>query len=112
MSFQGIRKIRDARKESPILFESSELTSQNCSLKPFQFNFDLKGSNLSSDIRTTRDSEIKPDHSAKQARKNSLGLTSCSKEKDKKILIGNFLYFLFDVRHVNLDGLKSIKVNR
>jgi len=110
MSFQGIRKIRDARKESPVLFESHELDIQNCSFKPFQFNFDPKGSNLISNIRTTRDSEIKSD-SVKQTRKNSFGLTS-SKDKDKKILIGNFLYFFVYVRHVNLDGFKSIKDSR
>lgn len=55
MSFQGIRKIREARRESPLLLESTELQN-NWAVKPIQFAFDLKSTNLSNDIRGTRDS--------------------------------------------------------
>jgi hypothetical protein len=80
MSFQGIRKIRDAKRASPVVFSSME-THNPFPIKSFQFTFDLKSSNLSSDIRTTRDSEVKADTSARQARKNIFGVTSTSKDK-------------------------------
>ena len=79
MSFQGIRKIREARRESPLLLESTELQN-NWAVKPIQFAFDLKSTNLSNDIRGTRDSEVKADLStARQTRKSSFGMTSSSR---------------------------------
>jgi hypothetical protein len=93
MSFQGIRKIREARRESPLLLESTELTN-NWAVKPIQFAFDLKSTHLSSDIRATRDSDAKAESTTtRQTRKSSFGMTSSSREKDKKIMVGNFLYF-------------------
>lgn len=90
MSFQGIRKIRESRRESPLLLESTEL-HPNWAVKPIQFAFDLKSTNLSNDIRATRDSEMKNDSSStRQSRKSSFGMSS-SREKDKKLMVGNFL---------------------
>ena len=59
MSFQGIRKIRDTRRDSPLLLEREQM-SPNHNIKPIQLNLDLKSSHLSGDLRTTKDSEIKP----------------------------------------------------
>jgi hypothetical protein len=59
MSFKGIRKIRDIRRDSPLLLESHQITN-NYPIKSIQLNLDLKSSQLSNDLRTTRDSEIKP----------------------------------------------------
>lgn len=92
MSFQGIRKIREAKRESPLLLESTDLGS-NQVVKPVQFTFELKSSSLSNDIRNTRDSD-KMEVNTRQNRKSSFGMTSSSREKDKKLLVGNFLYFL------------------
>lgn len=89
MSFQGIRKIREAKRESPLLLESTDLGT-NSALKPVQFTFELKSSSLSNDIRNTRDSD-KMDPTSRQTRKSSFGMNSSSKEKDKKLLVGNFL---------------------
>jgi hypothetical protein len=61
---------------------------KNCSIKPLQLNFDMKGSNLSNDVRTTRDSEVFMEAVARQGRKKSL---SGSSQKDKKAIFGNFL---------------------
>jgi hypothetical protein len=88
MSFQGIRRIREARRESPLLFESSQLNDSS-SPQPVQSNLDLKSSQLSKDARTTRDSEIKADTAPRRTRKSSIGASS--REKDKRILVGNFL---------------------
>lgn len=88
------------------MFESSELVN-NCSIKPVQFHFDLKSSNISSDIRTTRDSEIKIDTGAKPTRKSSLTGSSPSKEKEKKLLIGNFLYLFNYLATSTLMALKT-----
>lgn len=88
MSFQGIRRIREARRESPLLLESTDIPAH--SLRPLQLNLDLKSSQLSSDARTTRDSEVKPETASRRSRKGSLG--PVSRDKDKRILVGNFLY--------------------
>lgn len=105
MSFQGIRKIREAKRESPLLLESTDLGT-NSALKPVQFTFELKSSSLSNDIRNTRDSD-KMDPNSRQTRKSSFGMNSSSKEKDKKLLVGNFLYSFFLLSHINLDSLKN-----
>ena len=88
MSFQGIRKIRDNRRESPVLLESVQLPSATHG-KPFPLHLEIKSTHISNDIRTTRDSEIKADSPLLMNRRTFA--VSGSKEKDKRLLIGNFL---------------------
>jgi hypothetical protein len=73
------------------LFESTDF-SPSKPIKAVQFNFDMKSSLLSNDIRTTRDSEIKGETVTNHSRKSSSGQQTSSKDKDKKILVGNFMY--------------------
>lgn len=87
MSFQGIRRIREARRESPLL-ESTELVDSPI-LRPPRLNLDLKGSFLSNEVRTTRDSEMKCDSPSRLSRKASP--VSATREQQKRILVGNFL---------------------
>jgi len=90
MSFQGIRKIREAKRGSPVIFEG-ETFGNGKPVRSTQFNFELKSSNNSSDIRTTRDSEKKADSPVRQVRKSIFGIAVTSKEKEKKSIMGNFL---------------------
>ena len=88
MSFQGIRRIREARRESPLLLESTELNDGPI-LRPPRLNLDLKGSFLSNEVRTTRDSEMKCDSPSRLSRKASP--VSATRDQHKRILVGNFL---------------------
>ena len=58
MSFQGIRKMRETRRESPLLLESQQ-TRNKYMIKPIQINLDVKPFLQTNDVRSTKDSEIK-----------------------------------------------------
>ena len=58
MSFQGIRKMRETRRESPLLLESQQIRNKYM-IKPIQINLDVKPFLQNNDVRSTKDSEIK-----------------------------------------------------
>lgn len=46
MSFQGIRKIRDARRESPLIFGSEDLESPTNNMIHLPINLKLKSNDV------------------------------------------------------------------
>jgi hypothetical protein len=75
MSFQGIRKIREAKRESPIIFGSEQLESYTQNVMPLPLNLKLKSGDQK-EKKSTRDSEIKNDSLLRQTRRSSFGVTN------------------------------------
>lgn len=79
MSFQGIRKIRDSRRESPLIFASEDLEAYSHNLAHLPVNIKIKSNDVK-EKKSTRDSEKKMDSLHRHTRKNSFGFSN-SKEK-------------------------------
>jgi hypothetical protein len=85
-----MRIVREARKGSPIIFESTEFKPRS-DFRSFEFTFDLKPTKLLNPKNNYLDSATKADTSPKKVQKKGIGLPPASKEKDRKMLIGNYM---------------------
>ena len=92
MSFQAIRKIRQAKRDSPNLDNYEVALGRN-----FNFNIEFSAPAKSKQrqqnkTKDTKDTDFKAETSRGPSRKSSLGMNS-SRDKERKLpLMGNFLY--------------------
>ena len=80
-----------------MLLESAQLSSPR-KPRPVALNLDLTSSQLCKDIRSTGDSEMKGESPLLMNRRTFVAHHH-SKEKEKKLMVGNFLYICLTQTH-------------